>query len=135
MGAKRSTYYKAKDKKHYICVMRLLSIILALLVITLSVQPVCMAASAGHSCCVNDAFATTATSERHCDDGVPEKECSSNCNPFQVCACCACCIVLPQVLAPQPPPLMVYTAPVWNCTPVPDVDAPVYGVWQLPQLA
>jgi hypothetical protein len=124
-----------KNNKCYICFVRLLSIILAILVMTLSVQPVCMAASEGHSCCVNDALATTASAETHDEDGSPERECNSNCNPFQVCACCACCIVLPQVFAPQPPPVFTFIPPVWNCTPVPAVDAPVYGVWQPPQLA
>ncbi|MES2704024.1 MAG: hypothetical protein V4649_15390 [Bacteroidota bacterium] len=109
--------------------MKLLCTILALIVLTLSVQPVCMATAGNDTCCTTD----VCTEEQGGQDDGADKKCVSGCNPFQLCACCAFCVVIPQAfsftfLPDAPAPAIQWGAQVAGIT-----EEAVPGFWQPPR--
>jgi hypothetical protein len=96
----------------YICRVKLLCTILALLVLTLSVQPACASVvSETVDCCANEC-----TDVGGCE-GDHDDACKYGCNPFQVCGCCAFCVVIPAPVAFFSPAVsaistQVYSSPV-----------------------
>ncbi|MFA6151600.1 MAG: hypothetical protein WC716_09790 [Chitinophagaceae bacterium] len=112
--------------------MKYLCALLALLVLTLSVQPVCASISSSETCCSE----STCNESQQSDENNPDKkECSNACNPFQVCGCCAFSVV------PQIPPtftIVTHTNFIpgnWAFFTCPFIEEPVLGFWQPPKLS
>ena len=112
--------------------MRYICCLLAILVLTLSVQPVCasvlpiQAAGVADSCCRHD---DCDQPEEHHDKG-----CKS-CNPFQLCGCCAFSVVVPQPVA-FAESTVTATAVVQGLQPGTALcDAPLASCWQPPNMA
>jgi len=108
-----------------------LSSFLAILVLFLSVQPVCAASAARpqvDACCADDC------SEDEGGD-THEKEDCKTCNPFQSCACCAGGVVMPQVSFSLRPMVPMVSAPRWG-QPAPSAsEASLSDFWQPPKRA
>ncbi|MBL7712210.1 MAG: hypothetical protein JNL13_07100 [Chitinophagaceae bacterium] len=110
--------------------MKFLCAILALLVLTLSAQPVCIAATASSGNCCADS---------HCADGTEQDEedeagACDQCNPFQLCGCCAFSAVPVAQLSIHPAERAVYSACRWSIPACPAIEEPVLGFWQPPKL-
>jgi len=117
------------DYLSYICMVKFLCTILALMVLVLSVQPVCASLAPGNTCC----------SSHLCEDeqrsGGQEEDCSSVCNPFQVCGCCAFSVVIPGTIIFIEKPVAQYATVQWGISPVHMVEEPSIGFWQPPKIA
>lgn len=116
--------------------MKWLCTLLALWILTLSVQPVCTLFSVEDTCCTQSL--TTSTCENEDGDDcsqTSQKDCRTGCNPFQVCACCAFTVMQPEaawIEATQPG---IVSVPQWSVHADHDYSAPEYGIWQPPQTA
>ncbi|HTN18717.1 MAG TPA: hypothetical protein VL092_13590 [Chitinophagaceae bacterium] len=109
--------------------MKYLCAIMAFLVLTLSVQPVCVASDvSGQDCCHDRNCAEQGSSEEQEDH-----ECAQ-CNPFQLCSCCAFSVVpvlqLFICFSEKPD----YNELIWGISIYPDIDEPVLGFWQPPKI-
>ncbi|MGC4059267.1 MAG: hypothetical protein QM743_14290 [Chitinophagaceae bacterium] len=115
--------------------MKWICTLLALLVLTLSVQPVCAVVSQGDNCC-----AVYGSGDAVCDaqeDAADHRssDCNSGCNPFQICACCALSIVAPPHPFTITSSFIGVPSPDWSPLYVRLGDAPAYGFWQPPRIA
>lgn len=84
--------------------MRFICFLLAMLVLTLSVQPVC--ATVNESTCCNEAVSCSSDTEdlqHHNEDNC------KGCNPFQACGCCAFAVMIPTSITLQSPTLLVHS--------------------------
>jgi hypothetical protein len=131
LGKSHSPYFH----NTYICIVKLLCTILAILIMTLSLQPGCTAAPAAvRSCCMEAERSCCTDEEQPCTDEEHEQNCARVCNPFQVCSCCAFSVVVP---APLPAPLFVSEPrqqAMWAMLCVAITDKPASGIWQPPRL-
>ena len=128
----RSTVEAAYKMKFTIFAqMKLLCTILALLVLILSVQPVCVAASAEDTCCTNN----DCTEEQDNSNDKQDNGCASGCNPFQLCGCCAFCIVIPPVISFLPVSSITTPGIQWGILSGGITEEPVSGFWQPPRSA
>ncbi|MBX2905840.1 MAG: hypothetical protein KF744_07375 [Taibaiella sp.] len=109
--------------------MRLLCTLLAFLVLTLSVQPVC-AAEAGRSCCTEESCCV----DEEAGSDHQQHSCSSGCNPFQVCACCPAGVVLPGIIYVVAAPLLQPVAVAWGIFSPQSPVWPAYAIWQPPKI-
>ncbi len=119
----------------YICIVKLLCTILAILIMTLSLQPGCTAAPvAVRGCCMETEGSCCTDEEQPCTDEEHEQNCARVCNPFQVCSCCAFSVVVP-----APLPVAVFVSlprqhVTWALLFVAITDKPASGIWQPPRL-
>ncbi len=111
--------------------MKWLASFLAIIVLFLSVQPVCAASASPaqvDACCADDAC------EEQRSDIPKEKDCKG-CNPFQSCACCAVAVIVP-FLGFTPLAIVNFPASYEWSSHLPHFPSAVYGdFWQPPKLA
>ncbi len=118
--------------KQYICRMKLLCTILAFLVMTLSVQPVCIAESTSDTCCTGNNCAE----ENEKDDSENDpKDCTSGCNPFQICGCCAFSVVVPSPILLTAPSPVAASNHQWGIISVGINEDMALSFWQPPRLS
>ena len=113
--------------------MRVISIILAILVLFLTVQPVCGVPS---SAIQADACCSAGCTEGADDEGAGKnehKEDCSICNPFQSCACCAGYVSTPQAVYPNAIAGIYYAPATWDLRAAQLIEAPLDGFWQPPK--
>ncbi|MBS1616201.1 MAG: hypothetical protein JST06_08815 [Bacteroidetes bacterium] len=111
--------------------MRLISAILALLVLFLTVQPVCadcLPTPQTESCCDEGCAKEQTPSKGH----EPEGHCKA-CNPFQSCGCCPGSVVVPMVSRLLPEAVVFDPATEEGVVVMHLVEAPVTDFWQPPR--
>jgi hypothetical protein len=113
--------------------VKYLCAILAFIVLTLSVQPVCASQNTTDVCCSENVC--NEDQDSGCDQDKQQKECSGSCNPFQICGCCAFSIVpsVQQVFLSVKQFIANNTS--WAIMECPFIEEPVLGFWQPPKLA
>lgn len=118
-------------EKKYFCKVKYLCAILAFLVLTLSVQPVCIAGNVSNPDCCHDSNCAEQGQENTDDEGADD---CTQCNPFQLCGCCAFSVVPPLLLTIQMSEKPVYFTDSWTIHNCPDIEEPVLGFWQPPKI-
>ena len=111
--------------------MRFICTLLAFLVLTLSVQPVCAGVSQADVCCTGDAGCTERTEHDDCEDN----ECKGVCNPLQSCGCCVAAVVLPGAVVVFAEPLPQPPVVAWGVFSPQQPMWPAYAIWQPPKIA
>jgi hypothetical protein len=108
-----------------------ISAILAILILFLSVQPVCIAAqpvAIEEACCANGCVEEDAGNPEH------EKGCNG-CNPFQSCSCCTASVIVPQAGIGIPVMIPEFAAASWEQVDVDLVETALADFWQPPRRA
>lgn len=119
----------------YICGVKLLSTILAFLVFVLSVQPVCIAAPASNTCCSTNYCSDEAAGDDECSGDDADDNGCSGCNPFQLCGCCAFCVVIPSSVSLLFIPPSTIAKVKWGCRTTGLVAVPVGDFWKPPRIS
>ncbi|GAA4464001.1 hypothetical protein GCM10023093_13520 [Nemorincola caseinilytica] len=88
-----------------------------------------MSASAGECCSVDGC----ATGQKEDAGDHHDKECSSICNPFQSCGCCAFSVVVPQQISFIPTVHTEMPRMQWGTFIAGIAEEPVSGFWQPPR--
>jgi len=115
--------------------VKALASFLAILVLFLSVQPVCSAPASAGTALVDACCSSVACEDEGSEPGDTEDDDCHNCNPFESTACCAVGMIVPQQTFALRTLLQPYPARVWNIAP-PQFPAAVYGdFWQPPKLS
>lgn len=112
--------------------MKWLCTLLAFMVLLLSAQPVCANITRPDQCCNTGSNCEEAQDDT---DNDHKEDCSSGCNPFQLCSCCAFCVLTPaqaifNIFSDFPIPGMV-----WGSLQFGVPDEPVSSFWQPPRQA
>lgn len=109
--------------------MKYLSTLLAIIILILSVQPVCSSTNSLDNCCQESTC---------CDDNghrqEKQTECSS-CNPFQQCGCCAFSVILTPTSSLEFSKQTNFVSNYWVVFKSPFIDEPILGFWQPPKLS
>lgn len=113
--------------------VKYLSVLLALVVLILSIQPVCAGIIRTGSCCTENIC--TEENENKERDAHSGKECANGCNPFQICGCCAFSVVPMQVPVLMNTAQAVFRVASWAGLDCRYAEAPVRGLWQPPEFS
>lgn len=114
--------------------MRLLSTLLAILVLFLSVQPVCGALkTAPDACC--EAACSEAAAPDEADGGGHEEDDCTVCNPFQACGCCAASVSVPATVMLKQAGPVPHQSAKWIAPSTPLFEVLLSGFWQPPRSA
>jgi hypothetical protein len=111
--------------------VKYLCTILAFLVLTLSVQPVCVAGTGNNTDCCTES--SCAGNEEGDTDETGHGDCT-NCNPFQLCGCCAFSIVPAVAAALRLEEGHTFLQYSWATLCCPFIEEPVLGFWQPPKI-
>lgn len=115
----------------YFCCVKILCVFIAILVLFLSVQPVCTDRGTEDVCCL----ATVCTDNDCSEERDAHPTCVASCNPFQSCSCCVfAAMAVPKVHFTLPN-VAAFAKPQWPEAAPPQLLAPVLSFWQPPKIA
>ena len=112
--------------------MKWLCTILAFMVLILSIQPVCANASQTDVCC-GAGEACKNEQKNAGNEGRHKEDCSGTCNPFQLCACCAFCVVTPNPVVLKTTLTLPIPSIEWGNSSCRFFDEPLSSFWQPPR--
>lgn len=112
--------------------MKWIYTIMAFIILTLSVQPLCISITKEELC---------SEAKSDCADQVPigktsndsGKQCPDSCNPFQLCDCCPFCVVASPTITLARFDLIPNPGPEWGVVPSQIYEEYILGFWQPPK--
>ena len=113
--------------------MKWICSIMAFIILTLSVQPLCVASNQVDICC-NERIECRGNEPVSNPTEKSEKDCAENCNPFQICGCCPFSVIATPIISLLPFNHISITNFTWGITPLQFYEEPISGFWQPPKI-